>query len=454
MSKLWQESVKIIDIFENELKVYQGGYENFVPKKDYQMLKRMYEKKIQKLEEKLNSSETKLEEAKNKIESKHYEVDQSLETQIEALKIVKNLEGEILTLQHRLKITGDEKIQLERVIGEKEHEMQNLKQLNQNYLNRVSEALNCVEAALNEKDAAIYREQETKKENEKIVEEMTEFVIEFKKKIIDDRNTLESVFSAKEVYLTENLEKANKEIHDKNNKIDSLNKKIAVLENEIDRIHKGHCSLEERDSNKLLILEKNLESTFQKLLLSEKQNIQLISEKEALNRELEQMAGIYEKNLKAKEIEIATLKIRTMTLQQEFESDYGQMNGVKEQMIKVNEQISKSEKEKYEKSLEEKMNYLAKKYNENIKELQMQIDKKNEINNQWRQESKLIITNLEKIISKLKHEFQIAKNDNKNLKENFKKSDAKTKQYRLFLDLISKDLTNITQSTLEKKINK
>lgn len=79
--------------------------------------------------------------------------------------------------------------------------------------------------------------------------------------------------------------------------------------------------------------------------MSEKQNIQLSSEKELLKNDLEQMAQIYERNLKAKEVEMSTLKAKIHRLEGELSDSYTQTNKITERMSKLNEQISKTEKE-------------------------------------------------------------------------------------------------------------
>lgn len=74
------------------------------------------------------TSQKKLEDttkqAKAKIETKHYEIDQSLENQASALKIVKNLESEVLKLQKRLQESLEDKCRLERAVAHKEDILQ------------------------------------------------------------------------------------------------------------------------------------------------------------------------------------------------------------------------------------------------------------------------------------------------------------------------------------------
>lgn len=81
-------------------------------------------------------------------------------------------------------------------------------------------------------------------------------------------------------------------------------------------------------------------------------------------------------------------------------------------------------------------------------EMQRQMEKKNEINEKWRAESKIITENLEKMATHYKREVQAVKKLNKQLKEDLKKCEEKVKQYKTFLDLISKDVAKISHLTV------
>ncbi|XP_066150235.1 sodium channel and clathrin linker 1-like isoform X2 [Euwallacea fornicatus] len=462
VSKLWQEGIKAIDHLEDELKVFQAGHKEFVSKKEYLKLKRCYEQKIEEAEMELLSTQKKLEEttkqAKTQIERKHGEVDLSLENQASALKIVKNLEVEVLRLQRRLHECVEERSQLQLLLENKDDVISGLKKANTDCLNRVTEAVGVVDAALNEKDAALFRERKVKEENEKLVQEMMEIVKESHEKIKSENDKVRNEFSDKQKVFLDDLATAHNEIKNKISELEAATKKCALLENEIERMHKGHCNIDESGMNKLLVLEKNLESTFQKLLLSEKQTIQLQSEKEVIKNDLEQMAAIYERNLKAKELEILTLKSKISRLEDELADSFGRIDNFTLRMSKMDEQIARTEKEfkeqqeKYEKAqttYQEKLDKITQTYKENIRELQSQVKKKNEINEKWKNETKIINDNLEKMVSSSRLEIQGLKKENKTQKEIVKKTENKLKQYKLFLDLISKDVAKISHLTFD-----
>ncbi|KAJ8927181.1 hypothetical protein NQ314_020457 [Rhamnusium bicolor] len=127
-------------------------------------IRQNYEENISFLEKNLKSTEKKLEEviknSSKELGVKCVEIDKSLENQAGAFKIVKNLEEEILNLQKKTTRLEKTRLKLERNVKEKEEFLQNIKQKNVEYRDKVKEAIQLVSAALNEKDAALFREKE------------------------------------------------------------------------------------------------------------------------------------------------------------------------------------------------------------------------------------------------------------------------------------------------------
>lgn len=120
-------------------------------------MKRTYEDNIRNMEEKLEGVQ-KLYKEQTEIKSK--EVDEALKTQNNALKIVKNLEDEILVLQKRLQDLECMNNDLHAIAKESNSLIQKLTKENCECKYRVDEALVLVEAALNEKDAALFRQRQ------------------------------------------------------------------------------------------------------------------------------------------------------------------------------------------------------------------------------------------------------------------------------------------------------
>lgn len=86
----------------------------------------------------------------------------TLESQAGALKIVRNLEDEVLALQKRLQESEKSAMKLQRIIKEKNDALEKVTRKNHEYREKVGEAVEVVHAALNEKDAALFREKEAK----------------------------------------------------------------------------------------------------------------------------------------------------------------------------------------------------------------------------------------------------------------------------------------------------
>lgn len=95
---------------------------------------------------------------------------------------------------------------------------------------------------------------------------MTEIVKETQEKITSETNKIKAELNERQTVILDDLAKAHNEIKIKTSELQAAKDKSALLENEIERMHKGHCSIDESEINKLLVLEKNLESTFQKLV--------------------------------------------------------------------------------------------------------------------------------------------------------------------------------------------
>ncbi|XP_018565268.1 uncharacterized protein PFB0765w-like [Anoplophora glabripennis] len=462
-TKLWQNSLRTIDFLEGELKVFQAGTQGFVPKKDVVKLKQDYEEKLNQIESKLSATQRKLEAIQKsctqELGAKHLEIDKSLETQAGAFKIVKNLEEEVLNLQKRLQESEKIRLKLEKNIKEKEELVDSVNQNNVECREKVREAVLVVTAALNEKDAALLREKEAKDETQKLNETLQDIVRETENKIKNEVNKLKIEHNFKQEQLLKDLKVAEEEIKTKSLEIEKYTTKCKLLENEIEKFQRGIFNIDESRTSKLLVLEKNLESTFQKLLVSEKQNIQLVSEKDAIKNDLEQMASHYERTLKTKEIEKITLQNKIKQLQLNLDDSNGNLVHLTEKLINVNNRLDVMEKEysvqreNYESSTkqyyENRIVEINNNYTSKIRQLQDEVDSKTEINRKWITETRIIKDNLEKLIADLKVEIQKLKRENKKLREKLLESHNKIEQYKTFMDLISKDVNKISSIAME-----
>lgn len=76
------------------------------------------------------------------------------------------------------------------------------------------------------------------------------------------------------------------------------------------------------------------------------------------------------------------------------------------------------------------------------KKLELQI----QLNNKWKRETITITDTFEKLISNLKKELQKLRKNNDELTLKLQKAENKIKEYKIFMELISKDVNTITKT--------
>ncbi|KAJ8984432.1 hypothetical protein NQ317_012495 [Molorchus minor] len=448
-TKLWKNSVRTIDFLEDELKVFQAGTQGFIPKKDFAKVKQHYEERNKLLESKLNVIQKKLEDtiktSSKELSAKNEEVDKSSQAQADALKIVKNLEEEILNLQKRLHDSEKLRMKLEKNVKDKEDLIGRFKRENSECRGKVQEAVELVAAALNEKDAALMRENEIKSDMEQINKEMEIIIKETEDKIKHEVAKTKFEYNLKCEQFLKDLKAAHDEISTKQLEIEKYTTKCMLLEKEIEKIQKGTLNIDESRTSKLLILEKNLEQTFQKLL---------ISERDGIKNDLEQMAGHFERTLKSKEVEKLTFQNKVKQLQMNLEESKAKLVRLTEELEEENnrtkmlEKQYQSQKQEQEKSIrqsyEEKIALINSTHGAKFKEMESSIIALSEINMKWISETKFITENFDKLVAELKAEIQNLKGENKILQEKLKDCGDKIVQYKIFVELVTKDVNRIS----------
>lgn len=95
---------------------------------------------------------------------------------------------------------------------------------------------------------------------------MADIVKETEEKIRNEISKVKFEYTEKQDDLRAELKNLESEISTKNLEIEKLSMKCSLLENELDRFRKGNISMDDIHSSKLLVLEKNMETTFQKLV--------------------------------------------------------------------------------------------------------------------------------------------------------------------------------------------
>lgn len=97
---------------------------------------------------------------------------------------------------------------------------------------------------------------------------MEEIVDGTKDKVKNEIEIIETKYLVKLKKVNIDVDSMKEELTLKCEEISQHKKEYKILEEEFERIKKGNINLDESSTTKLLILEKNLESTFQKLVSS------------------------------------------------------------------------------------------------------------------------------------------------------------------------------------------
>lgn len=103
-------------------------------------------------------------------------------------------------------------------------------------------------------------------EIQKLNDTLQDIVRETEDKIKNEVNTLKIEYNFKYERLLKDLKITEEEIKSKSLEIEKYSTKCKLLENEIEKFQKGIFNIDDSRTSKLLVLEKNLESTFQKLV--------------------------------------------------------------------------------------------------------------------------------------------------------------------------------------------
>ncbi|XP_030766316.1 synaptonemal complex protein 1-like [Sitophilus oryzae] len=329
-----------------------------------------------------------------------------------------------------------------------------LKRKNSEYWTKLTEALRVVDTALNEKDAALQREQEIREEIKNLIKKNNETLEEYEARKEKEILLVTNEYEKKHRILLEDLNRIQNEAKSKELEIEEYKRKCILLEQDIKRIENG-----DKNVSRILELERKMESTFQSLVNSEKQNIQLAAEKLTIKNDIEHMADLYETNIKAKNTEIESYKIKISRLQVELEDKREEVTKVAEKMSVLNQQLNNIEtqlgsqrknseilNETYTKKIED----LSQAYQLKINDLQAQMENKNEMRDKWKRETNIIVSNLEKLVGNLKDQIQTLKKENKSIKEKCTKLTNKINNYKKFIELISNDVSKLNTAVLEK----
>ncbi|CAH0559965.1 unnamed protein product [Brassicogethes aeneus] len=462
-TQLWQNAMKTIDSLEEDLKYYQSGLEGFVPKNEISKIKHSYEEQVKNLSNELLFTREKLnnlsKSTSNQIISEFSKIDKSHQVQENSFKIIKNLEEEILNLQQRLQECLNVNKNQEKKLKEQDRQIILATKKNEEYIVKIMESIQIVEAALVEKDGALYREKEYKSKILELNDLLNDYMKESQEKLLKETAEIRQEYNKKILEMEQELKDSQNDLKIKAFEIEKLSGKCSILECEIERVLKGNTHIDESGTSKLLVLEKNLETTFQKLLISEKQNISLVSQRDAIKNDMEEMTSHFERDIKTREIEKLGMQQKIKQLQNEL----GEVNENYCKECKKNELLNNKivhmEKgfneniETKEKCLlnshSVKISELHKTYNEKLDNLKLQMDLQRDVNEKWKTEYKNFTRSFEDVITKQKEEIKKLKKENKKLISKLKASNKEVTEYKSFLNVLSKDASNLTQNAVK-----
>lgn len=229
-----------------------------------------YEAQIKALEAKIAELQTELNETikvgTKKLEIKNEELDKALKNERESLEFVKDLEQEIKILQDKLNAVEEMRKDTQKLVDEKNIEIHLLRCSVEQSKLKVEEAVQIAEYALMERDAACLSEAQAKEELIKASETLSKTKTEFEDTIAKKVNTLTKEYSdeLKKAELQNN--KVQEDLKNSKFELEKCSLKCEALEREISILKTGDSQTVESSMSKLLVLDKNLESTFQKLV--------------------------------------------------------------------------------------------------------------------------------------------------------------------------------------------
>ncbi|GJQ77354.1 hypothetical protein Trydic_g20764 [Trypoxylus dichotomus] len=462
-TELWRNSLETIDHLEDELRVYEGRTHGYVSKTDVKKLKEDYKKQIKELETELIQTKVSLLESqkstKSIIDLKINELKQLNESHQETSKAVQNLQSKVEQLQLENQNLQTDNSRLTSALKEKGKVISTLKIKEKESQMKVNEAIQIVEAALVEKDAALFREKQAKDETAHLTKALSESVEEANKKAQVELDLAKRQYIEKAQKLKADMKNLTEFLKQKDFELEKEKNAAKVLEEKLDIMQKGNVSIETSSTSKLLLLEKNLETTFQKLLFSEKKNIQLEAENKSIKDDLEQMANMYNRDIISRETEKVVMENKIGALQKDLDISNSNLVQVASKMEEVNSKLLLIETDlqkqlhlkdvKNEKILSNKIKEIEianSKLNSNIKKrlvAQIQFNKK------WKATMNDIIQKLEKRVHDLKQESHTLRQSKKELRQKLRESEEQLNEYKERLKSLCLDVTKIASFSKE-----
>nr|XP_022906833.1 sodium channel and clathrin linker 1-like isoform X1 [Onthophagus taurus] len=457
--ELWKTSLSTIDHLEEELRLYEGRTHGFVPKEEVKKIIIKYEKNAKQLEMEVLRSELAIADvqhvSRTTLNKKDLEINELNVLYQSSLNSIKNLEGKLMKTKSEFNVMKEKKSEMEKQIFSNAQIINDLKIKETQSKMKVNEAVHVVEAALNEKDAALLREQQLKEEMGQMSQlhskELENMYLEYQK----DIKTNNEIYNEKIDSLKCELTSAQAELKAKTSENDFHLRTMKMMEEKLAKVSTSDVEV----SNKLLILEKNLETTFQKLLLSETRNIQLESENKSVKSDLTQISCLYEREVLTKETEKKLLETKVTTLQNELDFSNKSITEIANKVIDTNRKMEGLEDElkkqfvlndiKKEKIWTNKIREIEDTNLAINRDLQNQLQVQIDFNLKWKNEIKDIIIKLETRLNQVKSEAKDLKERNKELSWKLSASEQQVEIYKERLVDLCVDVKKIASVSRE-----
>ncbi|GLV36091.1 hypothetical protein CBL_01855 [Carabus blaptoides fortunei] len=415
---LWQNSLKTVDHLDIELKVYQRSGHGYISTLELEKEKQKHTLELQELQNKMTMTIKDLNENnKNLLENlsqRTDELSQALDGQRTVLLQIQEKDTEITEMKDRLNNMVYSCNQLQEQLKSKEELINNLFLKDQESKAKVLESIILVEAAIVEKCGAYDRELKAKDEVTELSNSLAQLIKEADEKIKNEVEVIKKQYNENLRRLLDDINELKMESNSKNLELQKVTRGCKILEEEISRRNQGSVLMDDSNTSKLLVLEKNLESSFQKLLLSERRNMQITAERDTIKMDMEQVTKSFERDMKNIEVEKQNLERKIKTLQNELFISTGFVEDYVVQIKELNARMTEMETEmkskleqkdkKYDQILADKINRLIEKNETVQKEMQIHLESEHDLNKRWQSETKEITTKFHTRIKELKIE--------------------------------------------------
>ncbi|XP_018331271.1 golgin subfamily A member 5-like isoform X2 [Agrilus planipennis] len=269
ITELWQSSLKTIDCLEQELNIYRADNDGFVSQRFLKCEKEKYDQELQSLHSDLQNLQEKLKETiqlhTDALKAKNEELYLVSEENKNVKQQIDDFKSEMNELRKRQ--IGLDSIQerFTQVLNEKLRQIDNYKKNEAAIKIKMNEALVVAERAVVERDAAILRETQTKNEVEKLSQYFEQSRKEMDLNMANQIKDLEKLYEEKGKVANEEIKALKDELATKSLQLEKFKNECEILHEEVKRIRQGNAYIDETNTSRLLILEKNMEATFQKL---------------------------------------------------------------------------------------------------------------------------------------------------------------------------------------------